>query len=145
MICKIVRLSIVHLQFSQCFFHAVPNFFYRFRVAVAFLSIYFFIRPQFFLRLSFPFCFSIFEFVRCAHIFASSLMKSFHIKFRVIDANVQNSMFANGVCSVTAASAVATAVAAAAVVAIVVFADQVFVFVDLKTTLINNYGKFFSS
>lgn len=48
-------------------------------------------------------------------------------------------------CAVTAASAVATAVAAAAAVAFVVFVYQVFVFVDLKTTLINNYGKFFRS
>lgn len=61
-------------------------------------------------------------------------MKSFHIKFRVIDANApRDSMFANGVCNTGIYSAVdATATAAVLAIVIVVFVFQVFVFVDLK-------------
>lgn len=64
-------------------------------------------------------------------------MKSFHIKFRVIDANApKGSMFANGVCNagIYALDSAPDAIATAAVLAIVivVFVFQVFVFVDLK-------------
>lgn len=92
--------------------------------------------------------------------FASSLMKSFHIKFRVINAaNAQNSIFANSVCTIgicfgcqcywccccNACIMAAVRCTAAVRCFIVVFGFKFLFSVDFKTTLINNYGKFFSS